>query len=273
MDTNRRTSAASQSQEVQYDEVDYSRPWRGTPSVPHLHCFNAGRPKRNGWVEPYVGRVSMLSLANVDARAQVMEMDQLQLYRKFDHNLLWDNSILRCGMRFKGKQTNNGSRFHVDVEMQDINFDAGTCSGYMTVQGISEDIPELETFFTGHIIGKHHSFHTGQWGSTSSVDRKHWKKFGHWERYAKAFPDDTIDYEHMGHDKAVFMRWKEKFLVEDHTKTHVRGASFAGFYYIMYDCDKNTISGFYYHKDSDWFQTLDLAREEDVSPMHTYEYR
>ena len=118
MDTNRRTSAASQSQEVQYDEVDYSRPWRGTPSVPHLHCFNAGRPKRNGWVEPYVGRVSMLSLANVDARAQVMEMDQLQLYRKFDHNLLWDNSILRCGMRFKGKQTNNGSRFHVDVEMQ-----------------------------------------------------------------------------------------------------------------------------------------------------------
>ena len=34
------------------------------------------------------------------------------------------------------------------------------------------------------------------------------KKFGHWERYAKAFPDDTIDYEHMGHDKAVFMRWK-----------------------------------------------------------------
>ena len=48
------------------------------------------------------------------------------------------------------------------------------------------------------------------------------------------------------------MRWKEHFLVPDHTIKDINGASFAGFYYICFQKSAATIEGFYYHRSSEW---------------------
>ncbi len=54
------------------------------------------------------------------------------------------------------------------------------------------------------------------------------------------------------------MRWKEAFLVPDHRIKTVSGASFAGFYYIVFQKSTGTILGLYYHGNSEMFQQLIL---------------
>lgn len=39
----------------------------------------------------------------------------------------------------------------------------------------------------------------------------------------------------------------------DHRVKQVSGATYSGFYYICYHRDTNTITGYYYHKNSEWF--------------------
>jgi hypothetical protein len=51
----------------------------------------------------------------------------------------------------------------------------------------------------------------------------------------------------------VFMRWKEHFLVPDHTIKDINGASFAGFYYICFQKSTATIEGYYYHRSSEMY--------------------
>lgn len=48
------------------------------------------------------------------------------------------------------------------------------------------------------------------------------------------------------------MRWKEKYIVSDHKVKDINGASFSGFYYILFTKHKSSIEGFYYHKQSEW---------------------
>lgn len=50
------------------------------------------------------------------------------------------------------------------------------------------------------------------------------------------------------------MRWKEHFLVPDHTIKDISGASFAGFYYICFTKSDASIEGFYYHRSSEWYE-------------------
>ena len=47
------------------------------------------------------------------------------------------------------------------------------------------------------------------------------------------------------------MRWKEQFLVPDHTVVHVDGASYDGFYYMCFQKSKGVFEGFYFHKSSE----------------------
>ena len=44
----------------------------------------------------------------------------------------------------------------------------------------------------------------------------------------------------------------EQFLVPDHKVKQVSGATYSGFYYVCYHRDTNTITGYYYHKNSEW---------------------
>jgi hypothetical protein len=57
------------------------------------------------------------------------------------------------------------------------------------------------------------------------------------------------------------MRWKEHFLVPDHRVQSIHGASFAGFYYICYNLPKGMINGYYYHRNSEWYQNLLLSHK------------
>ena len=97
-------------------------------------------------------------------------------------------------------------------------------------------------------------------------------KFLAFYQYAKTFNSDTFDYEELNRTDYVFMRWKEHFLVPDHTikvwtplriKWHsktktatlqdINGASFAGFYYICFQKSSSTVEGYYFHRNSEWW--------------------
>jgi len=78
-------------------------------------------------------------------------------------------------------------------------------------------------------------------------------KFASFYQYAKNFNSDTFDYEAMQASDFVYMRWKEHFLVPDHTIRDINGASFAGFYYTCFQKSAATIEGYYYHRNSEWF--------------------
>lgn len=55
------------------------------------------------------------------------------------------------------------------------------------------------------------------------------------------------------------MRWKEQFLVPDHKIRDINGASFAGFYYISLQKSTGIVDGYYFHRSSEWYQSLQLT--------------
>ncbi|EFB16039.1 hypothetical protein PANDA_012271 [Ailuropoda melanoleuca] len=65
---------------------------------------------------------------------------------------------------------------------------------------------------------------------------------------------------------------QEQFLVPDHTIKDISGASFAGFYYICFQKSAASIEGYYYHRSSEWYQSLNLTHvPEHSAPI--YEFR
>lgn len=97
-------------------------------------------------------------------------------------------------------------------------------------------------------------------------------KFLAFYQYAKNFNSDCFNYEELKKTDYVFMRWKEHFLVPDHTIKDINGASFAGFYYICFQKSTSSIEGYYYHRNSEWFQSLNLTHVPDHS-VQIYEFR
>lgn len=82
-------------------------------------------------------------------------------------------------------------------------------------------------------------------------------------------------------NRFIFMRWKEKFLIrdgehiDDDDEDEINGASFDGFYYIVHDQVDGSIHGFYYHKDAEKFQQLELVpvfNERSSHPSSTFEF-
>ncbi|XP_010635829.1 glucose-induced degradation protein 4 homolog [Fukomys damarensis] len=144
--------------------------------------------------------------------------------------------------------------------------------GYLKIKGLTEEYPTLTTFFEGEIISRKHPFLTRKWDADEDVDRKHWGKFLAFYQYAKSFNSDDFDYEELKSGDYVFMRWKEQFLVPDHTIKDISGASFAGFYYICFQKSAASIEGYYYHRSSEWYQSLNLTHvPEHSAPI--YEFR
>ncbi|XP_013870322.1 glucose-induced degradation protein 4 homolog [Austrofundulus limnaeus] len=97
-------------------------------------------------------------------------------------------------------------------------------------------------------------------------------KFQAFYEYAKSFNSDHFDYKVLDDSDYIFMRWKEQFLVPDHTIKDISGASFAGFYYICFQKSTATIEGYYYHRSSEWYQSLSLNHIEEHS-VPIYEFR
>lgn len=108
-----------------------------------------------------------------------------------------------------------------------MDFKTSWLCGYLKIQGLTEDWPELTTYFDAEIVGSRHGFLTQKWGAAEHNDKQHWSRFPAF-RHVKnecQSPSLTIPDRERG---AVFMRWKEKFLVPNHRVQDINGASFAG---------------------------------------------
>jgi len=99
--------------------------------------------------------------------------------------------------------------------------------GYLRIRGLTEDWPELTTYFDAEIIGSRYGFLTRNWGATEQEDMVHWQRFPAFRHVKNDLkrPYLTMPENDRG---AVFMRWKERFLVPDHRVQDINGASFAG---------------------------------------------
>ena len=99
--------------------------------------------------------------------------------------------------------------------------------GYLRIRGLTEDWPELTTYFDAEIIGSRYGFLTRNWGATEQEDMVHWQRFPAFRHVKNELkrPYLTMPDNERG---AVFMRWKERFLVPDHRVQDINGASFAG---------------------------------------------
>jgi len=182
------------------------------------------------------------------------------------------SSLLYSGSRFVGHQKSKGNQYDVEVILQYVNIEECYLCGYLKIKGLTEDYPTLTTFFDGEIISKKHPFLTRKWEADEDVDKKHWSKFLSFYQYVKIFNSDNFDYESLQSSDYVYMRWKEHFLVPDHTIKDIQGASFAGFYYICFQKSTASIEGYYYHRNSEWFQSLNLTHVPEHS-QQIYEFR
>ncbi|KAI8906923.1 vacuolar import/degradation protein Vid24 [Gorgonomyces haynaldii] len=158
---------------------------------------------------------------------------------------------------FKGHQNSGKSSYQVLVELKHVDLRDSFLCGYLKINNLTEEWPELCTYFEAEIIGPKHSFLTRKWDADESIDVQHWSKFPHFENLVHEFNDDHFVYDFENSD-FVYMRWKEHFLVPDHKIKTISGASFAGFYYICYQKSTRQIMGLYFHQNSEWFQHLSL---------------
>lgn len=131
-----------------------------------------------------------------------------------------------------------------------MNFASSTLCGYLRIRGLTDDWPELTTYFDAEIIGSRYGFLTQNWGATQHEDMVHWSRFPAFKhiRHEAKRPHMTIDGQDRG---AVFMRWKERFLVPDHRVQDINGASFAGkrlltSFLAQHDNTTIIVLGFYY---------------------------
>ncbi|KAF9356307.1 hypothetical protein BGX26_005455 [Mortierella sp. AD094] len=182
-------------------------------------------------------------------------------------------SHLYAGSRFRGKQKSGTVSYDVMVDIKDVNLEDSSLCGYLHINGLTEEYPELTTFFDAEIIGSAHSFVTKKWEVDVKTDQEHWMRFKPFEPMIDTFASEKFKYDFKDKD-VIFMRWKEHFLVPDHRVEGINGASFAGFYYICYNKSTGEIDGYYFHRLSEKFQKLMLTHVED-RPLSfgSYEFR
>eukprot|EP00051_Salpingoeca_urceolata_P019563 m.286989 g.286989 ORF g.286989 m.286989 type:complete len:268 (+) comp19442_c2_seq1:171-974(+) len=175
------------------------------------------------------------------------------------------------GCKYTGYQTSDDRSYDVQVAFKHVDFENSYVCGDLLIRGLTDQYPELITFFEGEVIGEHHSFLTGKWDTDKEIDLQHWQRFPAFEAYASLYDAKGFVYDFHSADH-VFMRWKEHFLVPDHTVQDIKGASFAGFYYVCFCKSTGTINGYYYHSASEWFQELNLTLLPERG-FGTYEFR
>ncbi|KAF4614872.1 hypothetical protein D9613_002703 [Agrocybe pediades] len=160
------------------------------------------------------------------------------------------------GATFLGTQKSGRNSYDVNVTIVDVNFAASTLCGYLRIRGLTDDWPELTTYFDAEIIGNRYGFLTQSWGASQHEDLVHWSRFPAFKhiRHEAQKPHMTLEDRDRG---VIFMRWKERFLVPDHRVQDINGASFAGFYYVCVDFNPPPVPA----------SPLDSTSEEDALQM------
>ncbi|KAL1947868.1 hypothetical protein VTO73DRAFT_13592 [Trametes versicolor] len=139
------------------------------------------------------------------------------------------------GATFQGTQKSGRNSYDVNVTIVDVDFASSHLCGYLRIRGLTDDWPELTTYFDAEIIGSRYGFLTRNWGATESEDMVHWGRFPAFRHVKNELNKPHLTMKDALNRGAVFMRWKEKFLVPDHRVQDINGASFAGFYYVCVD--------------------------------------
>lgn len=180
------------------------------------------------------------------------------------------------GSSFIGSQNSKKDKYNVKVDILDVNHEDSYLCGYLCINHLTKNHPSLTTFFEGEIISERYPFLTKKWSANAAIDLDHWSKFDHFnENCRENYNSDEFDYEKLRKSDFIYMRWKERFLVPDHTIQHVEGASYAGFYYICYSKRTSTINGYYFHINSNHFesyQSLNLQLDE-VNSSGVFQFR
>lgn len=78
---------------------------------------------------------------------------------------------------FKGEQKSGRNAYKVTVEIQHVDLKSSFLCGYLHIQGLTDDFPDLCTFFEAEIIGPKYSFLTRKWEADENIDRQHWVGF------------------------------------------------------------------------------------------------
>ena len=189
----------------------------------------------------------------------------------------WNTSYLKPNAKFTGFQESGFSRYEVNVKLTEVNMEDSFISGFLTIYNLTDSNPTITTFFKGEIIGKHHSFITEnpQWESNIRNDIQHWARFPSWRDLNINMNNDLSNNNYYNKSLSqtyIFMRWKELFLYPDATVKGIKGASFAGFYYICFNQSTGSFEGIYYHKYTDKFQQLNLSFIPDSGTRSIYQY-
>ncbi|KAJ3010175.1 GID complex subunit 4, VID24 [Thoreauomyces humboldtii] len=119
---------------------------------------------------------------------------------------------LFSGSAFKGHQTSGRNSYDVTVDFQHVDLASSFLCGYLSIKGLTEDYPDLCTFFEGEIIGPKHSFLTRKWDADEAIDRQHWQRFPEFAEYVDRFNEDGFSFDFETSD-FIFMRWKVRCLV------------------------------------------------------------
>ncbi|XP_075256071.1 glucose-induced degradation protein 4 homolog [Convolutriloba macropyga] len=176
---------------------------------------------------------------------------------------------LRDGAKFKGEQSGSTQRCPVEVVFESIDYDSFTLCGRLTICNLHpEPNSETTTFFQGEIICEKHPFLTRKWEADYDIDQIHWSKFTkHFKQFETTFNDDDFDYNKLINADAIFMRWKELFIIPKSNPNSKESelCSFSGFYYICLEKSSGTIEGFYFQKNpqDNGFQNLKLEFQQN----------
>ncbi|KAG8897789.1 hypothetical protein FRB99_007918 [Tulasnella sp. 403] len=224
------------------------------------------------------------------------------------------NHCLYPGASFSGTQKSGRNNYEVSITIIDVDFATSFLCGYLRINGLTDDYPELTTYFDAEIIGERFGFLTHDYGASETEDLVHWSRFPAFRSMRSELrrPGLTISDRQRDKRGVVFMRWKERFLVPDWKVKDVNGASFAGFYYVCVEFNPSgrastcssaypnapsfddnddfptlgapasapksrsagpaTMTGFYYHADSEPYQQLSLTHiPEKATP--SFEFR
>lgn len=181
-------------------------------------------------------------------------------------------SPLYNGSKFNGHQKSKGNTCTVEVTLKHVDLENSYLCGYLSICGLTDEHRVLITYFDGEIISEKFPFLTRKWEAEEEVDKKHWSQFSSFSPFLSKFNADDFDYNELKDSDFLYMRWKEQFWVPDHTKKDVNGASFAGFYYICLQKSTNVIEGYYFHRNSEMYQSLTLKHVPQYC-TGVYEFR
>ena len=76
------------------------------------------------------------------------------------------------GAQFLGVQQSGRATYEVEVQIQNVDLDKAFLCGYLKISGLTDEFPELTTYFEGEIIGSRHTFVTQKWEADETTDRE-----------------------------------------------------------------------------------------------------